>query len=90
VESFYVEFGQRLGEARERAGLTQGALARRVGLSRTSVVNIEKGRQRVLLHQLSRFSDVLSVDPSVLLPKQFPAGDEDEWVERILGHTEAS
>ncbi len=56
--------------ARERAGLTQDALAARVSLSRTSVTNIEKGRQKVLLHTFWGLADALGVAPAVLLPDE--------------------
>jgi len=48
--------------------MTQDRLATLVGLSRTSITNIEKGRQRVSLHQLYRISDALGISPDMLLP----------------------
>ena len=45
-DEFYAEVGRRVRMAREAAGLTQDALADQVELSRTSVTNIEKGRQK--------------------------------------------
>jgi transcriptional regulator with XRE-family HTH domain len=68
-DAFYVEVGHRVRSARERAGLTQDALAERVALSRTSVTNIERGRQRVLLHTLWDIAAVLGVEPVTLIPK---------------------
>ena len=45
-----------LGEAvlvrRKRLGLTQAQVAKKVGISRESLANIEAGRQRVLLHHV--------------------------------------
>lgn len=67
--AFYAEVGRRVRHARERAGLTQDALAGRVSLSRTSVTNIEKGRQKVLLHTLCNLADALGVTPDVLMPE---------------------
>ena len=43
-------FGTNVRIRRLRAGLTQDQLASTIGLSRTSVANIEQGRQQVLLH----------------------------------------
>jgi transcriptional regulator with XRE-family HTH domain len=68
--AFYAEVGRRVRLARERAGLTQDALAARVSLSRTSVTNIEKGRQKVLLHKFCSLAAALGVDPAVLLPDE--------------------
>ena len=48
--------------------MTQDRLGTLVGLSRTSITNIEKGRQHVSLHQLYRIADVLGVTPDMLLP----------------------
>jgi len=39
------------------------------GLTRASIANIEKGRQRVFLHQLYHFANFLKVDMRELLPE---------------------
>jgi transcriptional regulator with XRE-family HTH domain len=72
VSNFYVEFGERLREAREKAGLTQQQLAAQAGLQRTSITNIERGRQKVGLHQLVVFAGVLGLEPAALLPDGDP------------------
>lgn len=77
MDVIYKEFGRRLREARETAQLSQDAVARRVGLSRTSVTNIELGRQRVALHMFYRFASALGAQPSELLPKQLPQTAND-------------
>ena len=61
-------FGSRVRELRENRSVTQEELARRVQLSRASITNIEKGRQRVLLHQLVNIADALDAKPSELMP----------------------
>jgi transcriptional regulator with XRE-family HTH domain len=73
---FYAEVGRRIRVARSRAGLTQDALATRVSLSRTSVTNIEKGRQKVLLHTLCGLAAALGVAPADLLPDAAPSATE--------------
>jgi transcriptional regulator with XRE-family HTH domain len=67
-DAFYAEVGRRVRLARERVGLTQDALAMCVTLSRTSVTNIEKGRQKVLLHTFFSLAEALSIEPAALLP----------------------
>lgn len=65
---FYREFGERIRGARRLAGLSQGELALRVGLTRSVLANIEIGRQTVALHNLSAFARALGVNPMDLLP----------------------
>lgn len=64
----YREIGQRVRVHREAAGLTQGALARRVGLTRTSITNIERGQQRIPVHVLYDLAETFGVLPDALLP----------------------
>lgn len=67
MESFYREFGERVRRARGER-FSQAELARRIGMSRGSVANIEVGRQRIPLHVLTVLARELDVDPSSLLP----------------------
>ena len=77
----YKEFGGRLRRARKNAKLTQENLAERVGLTRTSITNIEKGRQKVLIHTLFNLASAVGVNPHILLPdEQY----ETEGLSRIL------
>jgi transcriptional regulator with XRE-family HTH domain len=48
--------------------MSQDAFAKAVGLSRTSITNIERGRQPVSLHTLYSMADILGVEPADLLP----------------------
>jgi transcriptional regulator with XRE-family HTH domain len=59
-----------LSAERKRTGLSQLDLAELVGLSRTSITNIECGRQPVQLHQLYSFASVLKIDVRNLIPKE--------------------
>jgi transcriptional regulator with XRE-family HTH domain len=68
VKWVYREFGKRLRDARKQAGLSQEALADKVGFARTSITNIEKGRQHFTLHTAYELAIELGVDVSVLLP----------------------
>lgn len=65
-EPVYVSFGEIIKAHRLKRGWTQTDLADRVGLSRTSVTNIEIGRQRVLLSDLFAFARALDVTPKSL------------------------
>lgn len=66
---FYREFGFLLANERRRKHLSQAQFGAKAGLSRTSVTNIECGRQPVQLHQLYLFASILQVEVPKLLPK---------------------
>jgi transcriptional regulator with XRE-family HTH domain len=91
----YKLVGQRIRAAREKRGLSQEKLAERVDLTRTSITNIEKGRQKLLVHTLVLISDALAVpvvdlisdsmaaDPMDAARKALPANmpkDARDWV----------
>jgi transcriptional regulator with XRE-family HTH domain len=48
--------------------MDQAGLARRIGLSRSSVTNIEQGRQNLSLHMFYAIADALNLHPRDLLP----------------------
>lgn len=90
--------GERIRAARERAGVKQDQLAQAVGLSRTSITNIERGRQGVQAYLLVRVADVLRGTPADLLPRPVPETSmpekvrdlepkQREWAERVMRST---
>jgi transcriptional regulator with XRE-family HTH domain len=78
VDGLYREFGQHFREVRKAVGLTQEHVAERVGLTRTSVTNIERGRQHISLHQLYLLAAAVGRQPAELLP------DHDGGVDELL------
>jgi transcriptional regulator with XRE-family HTH domain len=60
--------GQRIAEARAVTGLSQQQLAAHLGLTRSSVANIEGGRQSVDAVQLAQLARALRVTLDALLP----------------------
>jgi transcriptional regulator with XRE-family HTH domain len=64
--------GDRIRERRTIAGHTQQQLADALGLTRTSAVNIEKGRQHLAVHQLVRVADFLGCAAGELIPSLEP------------------
>lgn len=89
-QDLYITLGKRIQEARQRTPLTQAQLAAALGLSRTSVTNIENGRQQILVHTLYAIATALRVDLHTLLPEAesndidtvhfVPKGvTQDEW-----------
>lgn len=68
-ELVYEEMGKRIRKARNSKEITQQALADLLGLTRTSVTNIEKGNQKIPVHVLYNLSMALEISPEDLLPK---------------------
>ncbi len=68
IDEIYSQLGEIIRTKREMSGFTQDDLAARVGLTRTSITNIEKGRQRIQLHTLYAIADVVKASPCELLP----------------------
>jgi len=76
--------------------MKQDQLAQAVGLSRTSITNIERGRQGVQAFILARIADVLGAPPGELLPRLTQEPEEvpekmrslepekRAWAERVL------
>lgn len=67
IEACHISVGIRIRMIRETLGLSQVDLAKRVGLQRVSVTNIEVGRQRLLLDGIERFATALGTTPKHLL-----------------------
>jgi transcriptional regulator with XRE-family HTH domain len=96
--AFYVELGRRVREARKKhKGLTQDKLARAVGLQRTSITNIECGRQPLAVDVFVRLASVLGCAPADLLPVRGDSvadrvrskigslePDKQQWVTQIM------
>lgn len=67
IEVCHAAVGIRVRQIREVLGLTQDELAKRVNLTRASVVNLEVGRQRLLLDGVERYARALGTTPKALL-----------------------
>ena len=70
MDQFYREFGQRVKLARNAAKMSQERVADVVGLNRTSITNIERGRQHITLHTLYLLASAVGVSPQALLPER--------------------
>lgn len=91
---FYEALGARIAEIRQAAHISQQQLAECAGMSRPSMVNIEKGRQPVDILPLMKMAEFLKVSLSELLPplerKPDPIclgineKDALAWVESVL------
>lgn len=63
----YRSVGARVSAIRRQQGLTQDTLATLVGLTRTSITNIEAGRQGISLPLFLSLADALGVELGDLL-----------------------
>ena len=68
----YKELGRKIRAAREQAHprLSQDKLAKRLGVSRASVVNIEAGRQHAPLQLLWQIAENLETELALLIPRR--------------------
>jgi transcriptional regulator with XRE-family HTH domain len=71
-DELYREIGRKIRDARERTTpkISQDKLAKRLGMSRASIVNIEAGRQHPPLHLLWQIAEILGTDPVLLIPRR--------------------
>lgn len=58
--------GIKIKSERERLGLSQAELARRVGYTRAGINKIEKGERDIPRGKVAKFAQVLGVNPSYL------------------------
>ena len=78
LQQFYIELGTRIKDARIKASLNQDALGEFLGLTRTSIVNIENGRQRPSVHLLLQIAKVLNIQLEQLIPDLYQVGSDQE------------
>ncbi len=68
-QELYRVVGKQLRERREKLKLSQSKIADDVGLLRTSITNIESGRQKPPLHVLYSICLALKIEVVDVLPK---------------------
>lgn len=66
---FYQQLGENIQKCRKGLKLSQAELANIVGLTRTSLTNIEKGRQHPPLHTLCEIVKHLNISVLDVLPR---------------------
>lgn len=65
---FYSDLGNNISSIRTKKGISQDDLAKEIGLSRPSIANIEKGKQRPSIFTLMQICNLLGVELLELLP----------------------
>lgn len=69
VEKIYKKLGKLITARRLEIGITQTELALLVKMSRPSIINMEAGRQRILLHRVVELDRALGYPAGYLLLK---------------------
>lgn len=72
MSRFTSEYGQRLNAARTAADMTQTEFGNAVNLTRSSIANIEGGRQAPSAEQVIQHAQALGIDPHWLLTGRGP------------------
>ena len=75
-DPIYRDFGRAVAARRRSAKMTQEQVALAIGLSRASLANIERGNQKVFLHQILALTDALGLQSSheIVPSKAFQRG----------------
>jgi DNA-binding XRE family transcriptional regulator len=66
---FYRKLAERVRARREALGLTQAELAEKADVSRSSIANLETGRQAILVHQFVGLAKALELPWTELMPE---------------------
>lgn len=83
--AFYKWLGEQIKKARKNANLTQEDLAKQLSLSRVSVANIEKGKQKIQIHTLIETAFYLKMSFEDLYRRSLEALKFDSTIEsRII------
>lgn len=91
VSPLYKAIGAAIKKARNDLGVSQEDLATAVRLTRTSITNLESGKQQVPLHTLYEVAAAVGRDLRDLLPASVPeptapaygADDVDRWAKQL-------
>lgn len=71
IEKVYKQLGKMIAHRRNELGMSHGALAVKVKMSRPSVINMEAGRQRIQIHRMMELENALGYPTGYLLLKLF-------------------
>lgn len=69
IEPIYIALGEVMMAFRHERGLTQEELADWLGVLRTSIANMEAGRQRIMLHTVLDLAALMSTEPGELIDR---------------------
>jgi transcriptional regulator with XRE-family HTH domain len=67
--ALYPTIGAQLRDLRDQRGLTQQQVAKTIGLTRSSIANIERGTQHLPLHNWVAICQTLGADPADVISR---------------------
>ena len=67
IEPVYRLLGAKVEMMRNTLGWTQDDLAKRIGLSRASIANLELGRQRLMMHHVEKIANAFNTTTKHLM-----------------------
>jgi DNA-binding XRE family transcriptional regulator len=76
---FYADMGRSLRDRRRKVGVSQGWVASRLGVDRTTVLKWERGRQAVAAHLAVELAALLGMSVAQLLGGPTRAVAVDQW-----------
>lgn len=82
IDAFYIYVGEKVRFHRKKARMDQETLSRHVNLSRTTIINIEKGRQRLSLEHAWLIAKVFGISFDDILPP-VETKSVEEWKNEI-------
>lgn len=68
VKQFYKDLGRQIRTVRMNRGLSQAALAKRLGFTRAAIANLEAGRQSLQVHTLLMLINILCCEWGDIVP----------------------
>lgn len=86
-DQLYLIIRMQLKSIREGQGLSQAQVAQQLDLERTSITNIEGGRQRPNIHMLYRFCEVMGLGLDDIFPAIRDVTDSPEERTLTIGDT---
>ncbi|MFT3909760.1 MAG: helix-turn-helix transcriptional regulator [Ferruginibacter sp.] len=82
IDAFYIHVGEKVRFQRLKARMDQETLSRHLNLSRTTIINIEKGRQRLSLEHAWLAAQILNISIEDLLPPT-ETKSVNEWADVV-------
>lgn len=84
---FNLAVASKIKALRQQKGIDQETIARVLDLTRTSIINIEKGRQKPSIQQVWTIARFLKVQITDIIPPVDHYDHMVEWQQKIESHT---